>query len=474
MRRDNDTDFPEQLAVSGGAAAQPRKIFRVSELTRVIKMVLEDGVGTVTVEGEVSNFRRHSSGHVYFTLKDQEAQIDIVLFQSAARRVRFEIRDGQQLRVTGQVTIYEKSSRYQIVAKEVEPAGLGSLYEAFEKLKAKLKAEGLFDRPKKRLPLLPQHIGIVTSPTGAVIRDIIKVLRSRFPNIHLLVAPVRVQGEGAAQEIVEALDLLNKRGGLDVIILARGGGSLEDLWPFNEEIVARAIARSRIPVISAVGHETDVTISDFVADVRAPTPSAAAEMVIRRKDDFEKDLRAFEKRLRAALDQFVLRLEKRYESAAQSYVFREPVSLLNQHLQTLDHACEQMAALTGRVLEQREGRFNVATMRLKPVLHTLAERRESALKNAALRLGHQALRQLEAGHHRLERFREQLAALNPERVLQRGYSITRLHGIVVRDAAQVAPNENIEVQLARGWLRAQVNEIGKPTNGRNEEHGEGK
>jgi exodeoxyribonuclease VII large subunit len=448
----------QELRLNANPPPPTEKVYRVSELTQKIKLLLEDNIGLVKVEGEVSNYRKQSSGHVYFTLKDEFAQIDVVLFAGAARKVKVEICDGRQLRVFGQVTIYEKSRRYQIVAQSVEEAGRGSLHEAFEKLKAKLKAEGLFDRPKKRLPLLPQHIGIVTSPTGAAIRDMIKVLTGRFPNIHILLAPVRVQGEGAAQEIADALDRLNARGGLDVIIVGRGGGSLEDLWAFNEEIVARAIARSRIPVISAVGHETDFTISDFVADVRAPTPSAAAEMVIGQKDAFEKDLRTHKDRLTGALRQFVFQWEHRFKMAAESYVFREPRNLLQRHWQTLDYACEQMENRIRFVLDQKATRLNTAREQLAPLLRTAAKSAEQSLENIVLRIRHETLQRADSARHRVERFCEQLTALNPAGVLERGYSITRARGVVVRDAAQVALDEQIEVQLARGRLAARVHE----------------
>ena len=268
-----------------------RRVLTVTELTRLIKAALESEVGTVWVEGEVSNLRQPSSGHLYFTVKDANAQITAVLFRGDQQRLKFKPRDGLQVRVYGEISVYERSGNYQIIVRVLEEAGKGALQAKFEELKEKLQKEGLFDPARKKaIPLLPRHVGVVTSPTGAAIHDILNVISRRFPNLHLVLAPVKVQGEGAAREIAAAIEFLNRRGGFDVLIVGRGGGSLEDLWCFNEEIVARAIAASRIPVISAVGHEIDFTISDFVADLRAATPSAAAELVVGRKDAFEGTL----------------------------------------------------------------------------------------------------------------------------------------------------------------------------------------
>jgi exodeoxyribonuclease VII large subunit len=254
------------------------KVYQVSELTRALKALIESSIGSVWIEGEISNLRRPPSGHLYFTVKDATAQISAVLFKGNQRGLTFIPRDGLLVRVQGDVTVYEHGGNYQVIVRQMRESGAGALQARFEALKARLQAEGLFDPSRKKpLPLLPRRVGIVTSPTGAVIRDILNVLGRRFPNLHLMLVPVRVQGAGAAEEVAAAIDLLNERGEVDVMIVGRGGGSMEDLWCFNEEVVARAIARSRIPVISAVGHETDFTISDFVADVRAPTPSAAAE-----------------------------------------------------------------------------------------------------------------------------------------------------------------------------------------------------
>lgn len=275
----------------------PDKVYTVSEITRLIKLELETAFPQVWVTGELSNFHRHSSGHVYFTLKDESCQLRSVMFRGHARLLKFELKDGLQLVCRGPINIYEPRGEYQLVVDLAEPKGKGALQLAFEQLRDKLRAEGLFDeKHKKKLPLLPKTVGIVTSPRGAAIVDILRTLERRFARLHILIYPARVQGEGAAEEIVEGIETLAGLGGMDVIIVGRGGGSMEDLWAFNEEKVARAIFNCPVPVISAVGHEVDFTIADFVADVRASTPSVAAEMVIEKEQSFVERIESLERR----------------------------------------------------------------------------------------------------------------------------------------------------------------------------------
>jgi exodeoxyribonuclease VII large subunit len=275
-----------------------RYILTVSELTQEIKEILETRFPDIWVEGEISNLRIPPSGHIYLTLKDDFSQIRAVFFKMKARTLRFVLEDGLHVICHGRVSLYEKRGEYQLILEEVEPKGIGALQLAFLQLKDRLEKEGLFDLARKKpIPMVPQTIGIVTSPTGAVISDMLHIIHRRFENVHILLNPVRVQGEGASLEIAKAIEDLNKWMNVDVIIVGRGGGSLEDLWPFNEEIVARAIYHSKIPIISAVGHETDYTISDFVADLRAPTPSAAAELVVRDKREIKNTLHYLEERL---------------------------------------------------------------------------------------------------------------------------------------------------------------------------------
>jgi exodeoxyribonuclease VII large subunit len=417
------------------AADGHRKVFGVGELARLIKAALEAEVGTVWVEGELSNVHHHTSGHIYFTLKDESAQIQGALFRGDARGLSFRLADGLKVRVYGEVTAYAARSQYQVIARRVEEAGRGSLQEQFEKLKQRLAAEGLFDAARKRpLPVLPQHVGIVTSPTGAALRDILKVLERRFPNLHVVIAPARVQGEGAAAEIAAAIELLDRRGGLDVMIVGRGGGSLEDLWPFNEEAVARAIAASRIPVVSAVGHEVDFTISDFVADLRAPTPSAAAELVVAPKASFEEKLGALGRHLAAALRARHLELRERLTRAGRSYAFREPGHLVRRHRERMGRLGDRMAAGLRHAFAQNQQRVDELGLRLR--------------HGAELRARHCA--------QRIERLASQLRALSPEAVLARGYSITRRGGRVVRRASDVAEGDVLETTLAAGTIVSAV------------------
>ena len=281
---------------------QKPKIFSVSELTKQIRSLLENNFAEVWIAGEISNFRSPGSGHFYFTLKDDQAQLSAVMFRGANARLPFKIEDGQEVICHGRVTVYESRGQYQIVVDHCDPKGIGALQLAFEQLKKKLQTEGLFDAARKKpLPFLPKNIGVVTSPTGAAIRDILNILQRRFPGIEVLLVPVKVQGVGAAEEIAEAIRLLNEQGEVDVMIVGRGGGSMEDLWAFNEEAVARAIFASKIPVLSAVGHEIDFTIADFVADVRAPTPSAAAELAVPRKEDLAAAIQNMRQRLAQAI-----------------------------------------------------------------------------------------------------------------------------------------------------------------------------
>ena len=419
------------------------KALSVTELNRRIKGLVEREFGTLWIEGEVSNFRPAASGHIYFTLKDEGSQIPVAFFKGAQRGFRLTLRDGMKVKVFGEVTLYLERGQHQIIAKMIEEAGKGDLQRAFEELKARLQAEGLFDAARKRpLPFLPRHLGIVTSPTGAAIRDMLTVLDRRFPNLHIVVAPVKVQGDGAAAEIAKAIDVLNRREDLDVLIVGRGGGSIEDLWAFNEEAVARAIARSRLPVISAVGHEIDFTISDFVADLRAPTPSAAAELVVKPKADLEEELRTFSRCLGQALERRVLQLRNRLVRAAHSYVFREPGHLMRQHRQSIQNVrLRLVAALRGEYIQRQQRVDGAQTALLNAMKSRLREHRL-----------------------RLDGLSAQLRALGPHAVLERGYSITRTKdGRVITDPRDVQTGQELETLLARGSITStvtQTNEAG--------------
>lgn len=412
------------------------RIYQVGELTRRIKSTLEGEFGTVWVEGEISNLRRPASGHLYFTLKDETAQIAAVMFRGDQRTMTVQPANGQRVQARGAVTVYEPQGQYQIVVRSLRPVGLGSLQEQFEALKKKLAAEGLFEAARKRpLPLLPRRIGLVTSPTGAAIRDILNILNRRFPNLHIRLAPVRVQGEGAAAEITAAIRMFNEIDGADVLIVGRGGGSLEDLWAFNEETVARAIAASRIPVISAVGHEIDFTISDFVADLRAPTPSAAAELVVGCRDAFQEQLDAHRVTLRRLLQTRWLELRHQFDHLRRHYVFSRPEFLLRIHRERLDAARTGMSTAARGAARQASQRTDHLQLAL----------------DHALRMARAAARA------RLEQRAGRLAALSPLGVLGRGYSITcTTDGNVVTDAARLRRGDLLRTRLARGEVESDV------------------
>jgi exodeoxyribonuclease VII large subunit len=352
-------------------SAPGRRVYTVSALTAEVKAVLEDSFPAIWVEGEISNFKHHTSGHMYFTLKDAQAQIRGVMFRGHNRLLRFQPTDGLAVLVCGAVTVYERRGEYQITAEFMEPKGVGALHLAFEQLKAKLEAEGLFrDSRKRPLPLLPRKIGIVTSPTGAVIRDMLTIIARRFPGLEVLIHPVAVQGAGAAGEIAAALGRLGSRADLDVLIVARGGGSLEDLWAFNEEIVARAVAACPIPVISAVGHETDVTIADFVADLRAPTPSAAAELVVAQRDELRQRVDEFTARGLSALQRVMAVRRSRVEMLGRHLLLLSPVARLARQadrLQGLRRRLEAWWALFRTVRGERLARAAATLESLSPL-----------------------------------------------------------------------------------------------------------
>src|SRR4051794_9565432 len=330
------------------ARVPSRRVFTVTELTVRVRDVLEQEFFEVWVEGELSNCRVWNTGHLYFTLKDGSSQIRAVIFRSALRYLKFKPADGLRVVARGRVSVYEPKGEYQLICEHLEPHGLGALQLAFDQLKKRLQDEGLFDAARKRpLPALPRKIGIVTSLDGAAIRDIVKVLRRRYANAHLVICPARVQGEDAAPDVARALRQIGRVAGVDVVIVARGGGSIEDLWAFNEEIVARAIARVPVPVVSGVGHETDLTIADFVADLRAPTPSAAAELVVAAKDDFCGRIDRLEDRLRAAARGGVQRLARRVHIADSRPAFagyRARLLMRGRHAAELAHAATRRAA----------------------------------------------------------------------------------------------------------------------------------
>ena len=442
-----------------------RRALTVSELTDRIQGVLETEFVDVWVEGEISNLKIATSGHWYFSLKDEQAQIRAVVWKTDTRLIKFRPKDGMKVLARGAVRVYAPRGDYQLSAQVLEPLGKGSLQQAFEELKEKLEREGLFDPARKRpLPMLPRRIGVVTSPTGAVLRDILRVLRSRYADLEVLVYPALVQGEGAAAEIAQGLRALNRIGaqpgqGLDVIVLARGGGSLEDLWAFNEEAVARAIAASRIPTISAVGHETDFTIADFVADLRAPTPSAAAERVVQAKDELQARVAGLAERRDAALRLRLARVRSRVEAAAAHRVFAAERGRLRVKAQRVDELARR--AETGLVRGVERGREHARRLRERleafRLDRQLAARRERLTRHAD-RLAALFRSSAERRRGALARLVASLDSLSPLAVLGRGYALVwdETGKGLVRDAAEVGEGQGLRIRLHKGALRATV------------------
>ena len=450
---------------------QTRKVFSVSEFTWEVKRLLEKQIGLVWVSGEITNFRspaRRDSGHIYFTLKDANSQVSCVLFRGETKTDRALLEDGRKVVVQGDVTVYEARGQYQLVVRAIELQGVGALQAAFEKLKQRLQAEGLFAPERKRpLPKYPQRIGLVTSPTGAAIRDVLHVIERRNPGLEIILAPCRMQGQGAADEIAAAIRLLNEFNStldprpstLDLILITRGGGSLEDLWAFNEEVVARAIFESSIPVVSAVGHEIDFTISDFVADVRAATPSAAAEIIT---EGFFSNVQ-FVSEADARIRQLCLgQLEnKQYELAQtiQRLSRAHPRRRLQDWLQRLDDLQTGLLRCTRQgVRNQRVAwrNFSGRLSRVRPAL--LLKQRRDVFQQEKQRLHEQTQHRLHERQNRLATLQARLRLLGPEQVLSRGYSITTdaATGKVLRVAKDVKAGQRLKTRLQTGEVRSRV------------------
>lgn len=452
-----------------GMDIEKPEILSVSQLTRRVKDLLETQISYVWVAGEISNWRVSPAGHAYFTLKDKDSQIDAVLFRGKMMRLQFRPESGLEVVVFGLVTVYEKRGNYQIVCDEMHPKGVGALQLAFEQLKRKLEEEGLFaEKHKKPLPLLPRRIGIVTSPTGAAIRDILNVINRRFANVHILVYPARVQGEEAAPEIVEGIRALDAWG-VDVMIVGRGGGSLEDLWPFNEEIVVRAIYNANTPIISAVGHEIDFTLADFAADVRAPTPSAAAELVVQEQEALAQRIQLLGRRLGKAQSQRIQQAKSRLAMAMSSFLFRRPEEIVRQRRQRVDDLRMRLDAQVQdrmRLLRRRLDQAARALVLVSPMQRLNAARFE--LQSKSHRLSSAAAATIARARGRLHPLIAQLDALSPLAVLSRGFSLTRKMpgGELVRDASQLAQRDQIEILFGRGRATATVNQtIEEPADG---------
>ncbi len=446
----------EQMALAWGPV---RKTYTVAELNAAIRGLLGLEFDDIWVAGEISGSKIVSSGHCYFTLKDHDAQLRCVCFRSALRYLRFKPQDGVAVLARGRIDVYEMRGEYQLQVEALEPQGHGALQFAFEQLKKKLAAEGLFDAARKRpIPNLPRRIGIVTSPSGAVIRDITQILSRRFPGLHLRLYPASVQGEGSIEAIVRALEYFSNSAWPDVVILARGGGSLEDLWTFNEEAVVRAIVASSVPVISAVGHETDFTISDFVADLRAPTPSAAAELVIGTRQQLLEQIGVFEHKLlqsvRYRLAMAVRRLHEQGVERASSVLHRN-IGRFQQRVDEMEYRLRERVLGTATARRQRldelATRLRGLDLRLR---FAAARRRLEAAGTAVARL---AQLRVTRAHSRLDPMIAHLTQLSPLKILDRGYAIvTNEGGGIVKEPSEAPVGSQINVRISRGGIQARV------------------
>ena len=436
-----------------------RRVWAVRELVASVRSAIEREYSDVWTEGEISNFRAPDSGHLYFTLKDGNAQIRVVMFRSSARLLRFRPADGMQVVVRGRVTVYEDRGELQISAEYLEPKGAGALQIAFEQLKAKLAAEGLFDRERKRkLPAMPSRIGVVTSPQAAALRDVLQILRRRHRSVNVVIYPAQVQGELAAAEVAAGVKYFSRVGGVEVVIIARGGGSAEDLAAFNNEGLARIVAASTVPVISAIGHETDFTIVDFVADVRAATPSAAAELVIRSRQEVEEEVERLSGRLEKGMRYRLLMGRQELTELARHGAFGRMVELIRRRQQRVDELAYRLAHAERDVLERKRRRFEAlgATVRHYDLRRVLAGmRRELEARSEAMAGVARNLLLQQRG--RLERIGAALEALSPVAILERGYALVfDAEGKLVKDPGQVRAGDAIVARLAKGRVRARV------------------
>lgn len=387
----------------------------VTDLNKYIKEKIagDENLANVLVKGEISNFKLHYTGHMYFTLKDENSLIKCIMFKTYTPHLKFTPKDGMKVMAFGTVSVFERDGVYQLYCKAMQEDGMGSLYTAYEELKAKLEKEGYFDSShKKKMPFMPKSIGVLTSNTGAVIRDIINVSTRRNPNVYLKLLPVPVQGEGAAEKIAAGIEFMNEKKLADVIILARGGGSLEDLWPFNEEIVAKAIYNSKLPIISAVGHETDFTIADFVADLRAPTPSAAAELAVPNIADVELKLNTYQNRFRQALRKKTELMRLRYEKCMNSRVFKDPLQKVNENYMLIDRFVKNMQ---------------------NSIVTKYKDKKLEAIK-----------------------LYSKLDALSPLKTLARGYSITEKEGKIVHKVSELKQGDRLTLRFGDGKVDAEV------------------
>ncbi|OYW08182.1 MAG: exodeoxyribonuclease VII large subunit [Acidobacteriia bacterium 12-62-4] len=437
----------------------PRRQYTVSELTGEIAGILSTEFTNIWVSGEVSGLKVATSGHAYFTLKDAGAQIRCACWKGSYRLLRFKPNDGLAVLARGRVEVYEPRGEYQLIVELIEPVGQGALQLAFEQLKKRLEAEGLFSALRKRaLPKLPQRIGIVTSPTGAVIRDFLNVIERRFPGLHVRLWPALVQGAGAAEQVVEGIRHFSEEGWAEVVVVARGGGSLEDLWTFNEEAVARAIFECSVPVISAIGHETDFTIADFVADLRAPTPSAAAEILTATREAVLDQIDNAQWRMTQALRFMIMDAQRRWSAVGVEGVQTSIARKINRLQQRVDDADFALRGLGREAVGEARGRWTELDLRLRrmDLRLRMAEGRRR-LDRAEQRAAELMERRLAGAERRLEVSTAKLEQLSPLAILERGYAVVmRYNGQVIRDAGETFPGEGLQVRLGKGELDIKV------------------
>lgn len=443
---------------------QEQRYLTVNALTKYIKRKFDADphLRDLHVRGEISNFKEHSSGHMYFTLKDEKARILAVMFSSQSRLMKFSPENGMKVIVKGDISVYEPSGQYQIYIKEMRPEGIGELFLAYEQLKKRLESEGLFAiESKKAIPLYPRTVGVITSPTGAAIRDVISTIKRRYPIANILVFPALVQGENAAPTIVKAIEKANNMDGIDVLIVGRGGGSIEELWAFNEEITARAIFSSKIPIISAVGHETDFTIADFVADLRAPTPTGAAELAVPHIEELmDRILQRQTRLLRAMKGKFQFESE-RLNRATKSYAFRYPHRLYEQKLEQVDKLTEMLVRGTSRLSLLKKSEYDVLQKRLQRN-HPREKLIEATarLDRSQKEINRSMVQVLTKKQNDFERILATLQALSPLKIMERGYSLAYSEeNQLVKSVKQVTVNEQVQIQLTDGSLYCKVENI---------------
>lgn len=453
---ESDEDLETEEEAPPLQEEEPR-VLTVSELNRSIRDLLEGEFPLLWLKGEISNFKAHTSGHFYFSLKDEKAQINAVMFRGFNSQLRFKPEDGMEVLVRGKVTVYEPRGNYQIFCETMEPVGAGALQKAFEQLKAKLQAEGLFDPSRKRpIPRLPRHIAIVTSPTGAAIRDILNILGRRFKAVQITLVPCKVQGDQAPAEIIQAIELASRLSDVDVMIVGRGGGSIEDLWAFNDEGVARAIAASRVPVISAVGHEIDFTIADFVADLRAPTPSAAAELVVKDAADLMDRIGSLKRSLNFLTLRHLNALREKSHQIGKRLV--DPQRRIQDASMRCDELTQRLEAAVMRLLNDRRLRVELLRNRMGTPLGQI-EKEKEVLVGWAARLRTGMANILLRKRERMELQMAVLDSLSPLKVLDRGYSMVMVEGKIVTHARDLSVGTNVHVRMCEGSFKAQVTQV---------------